>query len=219
MKNDDIQYLLRTIVNPIESPSSKLCIVRRIDIENESIVVEPILNYDYNEDTENENNLYMDVKITPFKPIDTSGVIMIPSIGSHVIISPFDNGKYFVSMVSQVSDFLIYNESDSWIKSNLENIDIKAKDTFNTVANKVTVDAEDTIIFNGGENGSFIKISALVSKMNAIENKVNSILSTLNSTVIPLAPSGTYPLSTNFSSIQPITNVQVSDIENDKIKH
>lgn len=77
----------------------------------------------------------------------------------------------------------------------------------------------ESIAIRGDQYGGLVKVEDLVSKLNAIENKVNSIINTLNSTVIPLAPSGSYPLSTDFESVGTLTNTQKSDIENENVKH
>jgi hypothetical protein len=77
----------------------------------------------------------------------------------------------------------------------------------------------ESLYLRGDQYGGLVKIEELVTKLNNLENKVNTIINTLNSTVIPLAPSGTYPLSSNFSSVSTLTTTNKSDIENDKVKH
>lgn len=80
--------------------------------------------------------------------------------------------------------------------------------------------AEGEITLNGGENGGLVIVAELVSKLNALEEKVNELLQTLQGVVIPLAPSGTYPLATDFAAVTPLQPVtKPGDIENDKVKH
>jgi N-acetylmuramic acid 6-phosphate (MurNAc-6-P) etherase len=77
----------------------------------------------------------------------------------------------------------------------------------------------EEIVVNGGKLGGLINVQDLVDKINACEDKVNDILSTLKTVVIPLAPSGSYPLSTDFATIMSLDNTTVDDIEDPKIKH
>lgn len=80
--------------------------------------------------------------------------------------------------------------------------------------------ADGEITMNGGGNGGLVIVAELVSKLNALEEKVNELLQTLQGVVIQLAPSGTYPLATDFAAVMPIQPVtQPADIENDKVKH
>ena len=75
------------------------------------------------------------------------------------------------------------------------------------------------ITINDGEKGGLINIADLVQKVNNLENKQNDILTILKTITIPLAPSGTYPFNTNFTSVQPLTPTEQGDIEDTKVKH
>jgi hypothetical protein len=77
----------------------------------------------------------------------------------------------------------------------------------------------DEVYLRGTEHGGLVKVSELVDKLNNLENQVNDILTTLKNTTIPLAPSGTYPFAPLYASINNLTPTQISDIENDKVKH
>ena len=80
--------------------------------------------------------------------------------------------------------------------------------------------AEGAITLNGGENGGLVIIAELVTKLNALEEKVNEILQTLQGVVVPLAPSGAYPLAKDFAAVTPLQPVtKVGDLENEKVKH
>ena len=78
--------------------------------------------------------------------------------------------------------------------------------------------AIESITQHGGKNGGYVKVAELTARLNAIETKINEILTTLNATVIP-TPSGTYPLSTNFSKVQQLDKTAATSIENTKLKH
>jgi hypothetical protein len=78
----------------------------------------------------------------------------------------------------------------------------------------------ESVQIRGDQYGGLIKIEELVKKINALENQVNDLYNALIGIVVPLAPSGAYPLAPSFAAIQPIApTTQKSDLENDKIKH
>jgi hypothetical protein len=78
----------------------------------------------------------------------------------------------------------------------------------------------DQIYLAGDDNGGLVKVSELVDKINRVENQVNNILNVLKTTVIPLAPSGTYPFAPLYASILDITPLtQVNDLENKTVQH
>jgi hypothetical protein len=146
------------------------------------------------------NELTYDVKLKSVVDSADKHLIQVPKVGSYVFCVSLGNSdeKYMAVLFNEVEKVIYQGENISLV------ID----------------DQEGTIVINDGENGGLIKIEELVSKINALESKVNELLQTLQAVVIPLAPSGTYPFATDFGDITPIQpETQVSDIENDKIKH
>ena len=90
----------------------------------------------------------------------------------------------------------------------------------NEVAYISMVSEVDQIYLAGDDNGGLVKVSELVDKINRVENQVNNILNVLKTTVIPLAPSGTYPFAPLYASILDITPLtQVNDLENKTVQH
>lgn len=89
--------------------------------------------------------------------------------------------------------------------------------TFSEIA-KVLINC-DEITFNDGTNNGIVKIDPLVNKINALENKLNSLISACQSQVVTLAPAGAFPMAPFFSSVTPLLNTVVNDLENTKIKH
>lgn len=87
-----------------------------------------------------------------------------------------------------------------------------------TEVDKILVDCPE-VIFNGGEKGGLINIEDLIGKINSLEQKVNDLISACSSVVVTLAPTGTFPLASFFTSVTPLTPTQKSDIEDEKIKH
>lgn len=155
----------------------------------------------------NENNLTIDVQADEDVTIievrlkatidnSTNGCYVIPKNGSHVKIALLDGGVEFSLL--QASDI------DKYI--------IK-------IGNQTLVIDKDAHVFDGGNNKGMVKVVPLTQRLNALETTVNEIINILKGTVIPLAPSGTYPLSTNFGTMTTLTPTQQNDIENPKVKH
>lgn len=84
-------------------------------------------------------------------------------------------------------------------------------------ADKLFIDIEETI-FNGGTHG-MVKADSNTDRLNKIEKQLNNILNTLKTTVIPLAPSGTYPFASLYTSLNNLTETKEDDISDKKIKH
>jgi len=78
----------------------------------------------------------------------------------------------------------------------------------------------ETIKLRGDQFGGLVKVEELVKKINALEKQVNDLYTALVGIVVPLAPSGAYPLAPSFANIQPIApTTQKSDLENEKVLH
>lgn len=79
---------------------------------------------------------------------------------------------------------------------------------------------DGAIKFNDGSFDGLVKVAAAASKISALEGKVNDLITACKSVIVTLAPSGTFPLASFFSSVNPIApTTQKSDLENPKIKH
>ena len=79
---------------------------------------------------------------------------------------------------------------------------------------------------SSGSYGGFIKDvdpsdpeAGLLKKLNNLEQLVNTLLATLQATVIPLAPSGTYPFAPLYAGVDPLTPTVADDVENPHIIH
>jgi len=79
---------------------------------------------------------------------------------------------------------------------------------------KITVDAEDTIIINGGENRGLVKVEKMTEWMQKVYNDLDTLKTSLNTWAV--AGNGA-PLGLVFNPTTP--NPQVSNFENEKIKH
>jgi hypothetical protein len=91
--------------------------------------------------------------------------------------------------------------------------------TFSEI-DKILIDATNEVVFDGGTNGGFVKVTELTNKINVLENDINT-LKTLLSTWVPVPSDGAASLKATLSTYfsQNITPTIKTDIENDKIKH
>ena len=85
---------------------------------------------------------------------------------------------------------------------------------------KITLDTENEITIDGGQNGGLVKVNDLLNKLNNLENDLNNF-KTLLSAWVPVPSDGGASLKTVLASYfsQTITPTVLVDIENDKIKH
>mgnify|MGYP000211112712 CR=1 FL=1 len=67
---------------------------------------------------------------------------------------------------------------------------------------------------NGKNFDGLVKVQELTDKLNALENKVNDLITACSSQVVTLAPSGTFPLASFFTSVTPLIPTQQLEIEN-----
>ena len=107
--------------------------------------------------------------------------------------------------------FIQYDRAAKKFTASFEgDVEIIKATNINVIAEKVT--------FNDGENDGIPLVNPLVSKINALESQINSILAILKTTVIPLAPTGTYPFATLYASVNPIAPVtNKNDLQNPDI--
>lgn len=134
---------------------------------------------------------------------------------------PYDANEYVACIMDENCEHgviigAVYNETDTPSFTN--------KDTFGIKFANGDIQAYDrnagVYSFNGGNNNGIPKVTPLTAKINALENLVNGILNALKTTVIPLAPSGTYLFAPLYAALNDITPITAqSDLENTKVKH
>ncbi len=77
----------------------------------------------------------------------------------------------------------------------------------------------EKITFNDGNFKGLVKVESMLEKINALENKINDLQTILTSHVHPETGATTSP-SPQLASLSPITPISnLSDFENEKIKH
>jgi hypothetical protein len=74
------------------------------------------------------------------------------------------------------------------------------------------------IQLNGTNYDGLVKVQELTDKLNNLENKLNDLITACSSQVVTLAPSGTFPLASYFTSVTPLIPTQQIEIENQKVK-
>lgn len=67
---------------------------------------------------------------------------------------------------------------------------------------------------NGKNFDGLVKVQELTDKLNALENKLNDLITACSSQVVTLAPAGTFPLASFFTSVSPLIPTQQLEIEN-----
>jgi hypothetical protein len=74
------------------------------------------------------------------------------------------------------------------------------------------------IQLNGTNYDGLVRVQELTDKLNNLENKLNDLITACSSQVVTLAPSGTFPLDSFFTSVTPLIPTQQIEIENQKVK-
>lgn len=75
----------------------------------------------------------------------------------------------------------------------------------------------EEIVFFDGENKGMVKVSELVDKLNNLENKVNDLVNFTLTHIHPASAGTTSPTTTPV--VGNLAPTQITDLENDKIKH
>jgi hypothetical protein len=74
------------------------------------------------------------------------------------------------------------------------------------------------IQLNGTNYDGLVRVQELTDKLNNLENKLNDLITACSSQVVTLAPSGTFPLASFFTSVTPLIPTQQTEIENQAVK-
>lgn len=131
-----------------------------------------------------------------------------------LLIIPKKDSTVYV-LTSTYNDSLIVQFSD------IEKYYLQVGESSFTIFNDAQSGGEQ-IVLNDGSYKGIVKVEDLVKKINAIEDKVNAINTAIKTTTVVLAPSGTYPLTTNpdvaaLTDITPKTTED--DLQNKKVTH
>lgn len=132
------------------------------------------------------------------------GLFILPKVNSDVYV-----------LTSTYNDALIVQYSD------IDKYYLQVGDSSFAVYDKAQNGGEQ-IVLNDGSYKGLVKVDDLVKKLNALEQKVSALNTAMKTTTIVLAPSGTYPLTTNpnvasLSDISPVT--KADDLQNKTVTH
>lgn len=143
------------------------------------------------------------------------GVVVFPSVGSYVVVAFLNNSAALI-VASEKIDKIRLKIGDTVAEVVDGQVDISTNDT------TVKMSSEGFVI-NGGNLGGVIKIQQLTDKINALIDAFNNHTHEIPSGSVTVTGSATAQANTAPVSVPPImiphTKVQVSDYENEKVKH
>ncbi|MEI8111180.1 MAG: hypothetical protein WCH59_09345 [Chitinophagia bacterium] len=141
------------------------------------------------------------------------GILLIPSIGSTVIVAYSTFNQPFIALFSGLDKvLLVAGENNASIQIDENGLLLEIADTKLNISNGL-------MQFNDGSLGGLVKVIELTQKLNNLENKVNSLISVFNSHVHTGVTTGAGASGTTPTTVTgTLTPTQRADIENTKIK-
>ncbi|OJJ18036.1 hypothetical protein BKI52_29740 [marine bacterium AO1-C] len=161
--------------------------------------------------------------VNPDNSINQNGFILVPKVDSIVLINLIEDtkksrwhaGDYYITMYSEIEEVLFKQNDKEVLKIDKDgNFSLMNKDNDSVLK----VESGGNVTFHKGENKGLIKIDSLVAKLNALEQKVNDLITDYKGHN-HLHPQGPTTAFVTPSVITDLTETQVNDLENDKIKH
>lgn len=125
-----------------------------------------------------------DVRLRAVVNGETSKILVTPKTGSHVLVADLSGDLSQLAVVG-------YSEVE-----------------------KIEVDANDEIVFNGGENKGLVKVESMVDWMQKVYNDLQTLVGLLSSSAV--AGNGAN-LAITFSPTTPSPNID--DFQNKDVKH
>lgn len=141
------------------------------------------------------------------------GLLLIPAIGSTIIVSYSSYNQPFVSLFSELAKIvLVAGEENASIQIDASGVLLEIADTKLLISDGLTQ-------FNEGSLGGLVKVIELTQKLNNLESKVNDIISKFNShTHILTLSTGTGTAAATANPVSgTLTPTNRADIENTKI--
>ena len=140
----------------------------------------------------------------------TKGFILVPAVGSNVMISFINKEEAFVANAEALTGLKITFENGYFLLT-------EDAFTIDFNGNKMVFGTDD-IQFNDGTLAGLVTVNELVSQLNTIENDINTLKQAFTAWV-PVPQDGGAALKggTAAWSGQTLTPTQASDIENEKI--
>lgn len=199
---------------------SKVCTVDKVDEKARTVDCTPI----------DEGAPLLGVNLQANQESE-DGVVVFPAVGSYVMVV-FLNPSAALVVLTEKVDKIKFKIGDTTAEVVDGQIDIAVKDTtVKLTGEQVDVAAKGTtvkmnsegFVINGGSLGGVIKIQQLTDKINALIDAFNNHTHEIPSGSVAVTGSATAqanPAPVSVPAIMsPHTKVQVSDYENEKVKH
>lgn len=123
-----------------------------------------------------------------------NGFVLLPKVGSSVVLGVIDSKQFFVAMTSDVDKVLLDTD-------------------------RVVID-QDTIVFDQGKNGGLTITPELVKQLTKSSARVDGIIDAINNAVAIPQDGGVGLQNTMKAKLATLIDVEdFSQIENDKVKH
>ena len=169
-----------------------------IPVTNRKVVVKEVREPEGLMDCESDNGVaYLDILLSLN---GDQGMIIIPEVGSQVIISMVENSGTYGYLV---------------LADKVEAITLKISQGFT-----VRLDKSGIGTINGDNFGGLTITPELLKKINALEDEINTVKNLLNGWVpTPLDGGAALKGAVTSWAAQPIIKTTLSEIENDKVKH
>lgn len=142
------------------------------------------------------------------------GFLLIPAVGSTVLVVYSTFNQPFVTMFSELTKVLIVaGENNASLQIDADGLLLEINDTKLAITDGLTQ-------FNDGQLGGLVKVAELTTKLNNLEQLVNDLVTKYNShTHILTLSTGTGTAApTATTETGTLTPTQQAEIENDLIK-
>jgi hypothetical protein len=158
------------------------CTVNSVDVESRTCNC-----------TEITGQAGIEIPNVQIQPEVCDGILLVPSVGSTVLVTYSKYNPPFVSMFSDIDRVFI-------------------------VAGNAGLNiSEDTVVLNDGSFGGLVKVADLISKLNNLENLVNDLITKYNLHTHPVSGANTLiPAVIETGSLTPTLQ---DELENKKVTH
>lgn len=166
---------------------------------------------------------YDDVRLYSVANKELKGFVMLPKIGSQVIVSRIGNSnELFVSMFSEVDAVKLTIGDKLAVELTTDKLNYTSdKVTLEIKENKVHLTA-DEIVFNGGDNDGLVKLKELQSNLDSLKSYVEAIHTAIpvafTAVLAALAANGALGAA-SYNTAMLGKLISFADMENKKIQH
>ena len=163
---------------------------------------------------------YEDVRLYGVVKADLKGFVMLPAVGSSVVVGRIEDSNELVVLMCSEVDKILYTVGDVEILADAEKLEYKNGDTLvKATAQKIEISATE-IVMNGGDLGGLVKIEELKKSFESLKSYVEAIHSAIPSALTAigaaLASSGAAG-STSYTGSMAGKMITIEDMENTNI--